>query len=174
MASREYPQAWEQRRDSILQRAQDRYPEGGELEGSELGGGTKNHPSARKIRLKMAFDSISRGKISAAFDLGIRAETHKDDPHTAIRIGHRLKGEGHFDIALDFFTAAVRSAQRHEDCDNAVFDLGHCAKIVGDYGLAVECFAFVSHAICEDAPLVDASRNELRISLASLTQSFTV
>ena len=88
-------------------------------------------------------------------------------------MGHELKDAGYLDLALIYYSQAVRSSLNCQECIEAMVHLGHCAKIAGVYALAVECLAFASYRDEDNSSVESDELGEAKHALTSLTKSFT-
>ena len=148
--------SWRERRDFVLQM----------LDHKDAAAVT------RKTRLQLSKQAVSRGNMLEATELAVIGELGAISPKLSIITGQRLRNKGYVDLALLHLGAAVASASNLPQCREAIFKLGHCAKLAGRYGLAAECFAFTSRAQTDDQRWLQESQEEMRGAINALTRSF--
>ncbi|UAB77823.1 hypothetical protein INR77_13735 [Erythrobacter sp. SCSIO 43205] len=127
---------------------------------------------SRRARHSIAMKSIGRGHIIDALKLAFLGEFPSRSASIAIKLGNRLANRGYYEEAILFFGSGIHFAKNKADCGEAIFQLGHCAKIAGYYSLAAECFTFVSSA--NEYPSLDSTeaKFELIQALHCLSATF--
>lgn len=130
--------------------------------------------ATRPLRLKLAASLIRSGKISDALKFAIFAEFLGQTSKFSVMLARKLQDLGYYHEALLLFGNAIQHASVEAQFNEAAFSLGHCAKIAGHHGLAVNCFALVSgsRAVAENS--VSESEKDLGTALSVLTTALSL
>jgi len=167
--------SWRKQRRLVLRKldaAWSNGPQGDETHEQEI------HQKARsitsKIRRELAQTAMKNGRLLRCAKLSIGPAIAWIFPSITKSLGDYLKDAGHPNHAMVLYGAAAYQATQEAECYKNIFELGHCAKLAGRYGLAVECFAHTL-MLGHTNNVQDISRcPDLEIALAGLTRSFSL
>ena len=167
--------SWKRQRGVVLRQldvAWSNNPQGKEVHEQEI------HQKARSltsdIRRELARTAMKSGDLGRCAKLLIGSTIAGLFPSISKNLGDYLRDAGHPSHAMLFYGVEAYQATQEAECRKKIFELGHCAKLAGQYGLAVECFAY---ALISDHPenAQDMHRPaDLEMAIAGLTRSFSI
>lgn len=174
MIERRASDCWQKRRAIILRILGDLQRSKPWLDDKKETGPRRHSGLSLKFRIILALNSTKDENVSFAWRLVFIGGMASFSPKFAFITARRLRDAGYCFQALAYFAIAARLSKKRDECAEAIFELGHCAKIAGLYLLAVECFAFVSNAHSRSSPLATKSQLDLAQTIGDLTLSFSL